>query len=80
MSSKAPIKRAATKPATNKETKQQKTANNDDLDDLFADVEVAAPKVVTSATNGAAGDTTLDSTLQMVRNIPPLAMIPLVMP
>ena len=43
MSSKAPIKRAATKPATNKETKQQKTANNDDLDDLFADVEVAAP-------------------------------------
>ena len=65
MSSKAPIKRAATKPATNKETKQQKTAESDDLDDLFADVEVVAPKAVTSATNGAAGDTTLDSTLQI---------------
>ena len=65
-SSKAPTKRAAPEPATNNEAKQQKATESDELDDLFADAEVAAPVVVNKvATNGATDGATLDSTLKI---------------
>ena len=66
-SSKTPTKRSVSKQSPNSEAKQQKTADSDDLDDLFADTQVSAPVIVSSkmATNGAVDDTTLDSTLEV---------------
>ena len=65
-SSKASTKRAAPEPATNNEAKQQKATESDELDDLFADAEVAAPVVVNKvATKGATDGATLDLTLKI---------------
>ena len=62
-SSKAPTKRAAPESASSTEAKQQKS---DELDDLFADAEIVAPKIVNkAATNAAANGATLDSTLKI---------------
>ena len=65
-SSKAPTKRAAPESATNTETKQQKATESDGLDDLFAEAEVVAPRIVNKAVANAAADgTPLDSTLEI---------------
>ena len=65
-SAKAPTKRAATETATDTEAKQQKATESDELDDLFSDAEVVAPKIVNKvATNTATDGTTLDSTLKI---------------
>ena len=65
-SSKAPTKRAAPDHATNNDAKQQKATESNGLDDLFADAEVVAPKIVNkTADNAAADGTTLDSTLKI---------------
>ena len=45
-SSKAPTKRAAPEHATNNDAKQQKATESNGLDDLFAEAEVVAPKIV----------------------------------
>ena len=66
-SSKAPTKRPAPESAKDNEAKQPKAiTESNELDDLFYDAEIVAPKIVNKAdTNGAADDTTLDSTLKI---------------
>ena len=62
-SSKAATKRAAPESATNTEAKQQKS---NELDDLFTDAEIVAPKIVNEgATNAADDSAALDSTLKI---------------
>ena len=62
-SSQAPTKRSAPELATNSEAKHQKATESDDL---FADAEIVAPKLVNkTATNGADDGATLDSTLKI---------------
>ena len=65
-SSSAPTKRAAPEHATNNDAKQQKATESNGLDDLFAEAEVVAPKIVNkTATNAAADGAPLDSTLKI---------------